>query len=348
MTPRLHRLLFMLAGGLTLLAVACGGSTSASQSSGVTIATVGHTPTTAAVAALEQATPTAAPSATATETAEATATEPPPTETPAATGTVTFSPAQVPQGGWTVVYLTASATSATLHFRDLDYPMLDSGDYWWAIVGVGAFTDPGSYTATITYTPTDGTEATIVSADIPVVHRDYPVVDIELDPAATALLDPSIVNAELAQRASIYSGYTMQRYWDGAFIAPSDAPLSSVYGEARSYNHGPVTDYHRGTDFAGQTGDPVVAAQRGKVVFTGELKVRGNSVIIDHGAGVFTAYHHLSEIDVQQGQMVDAGDFIGKIGATGLVTGPHLHWEVIIRGVEIDGELWIAAGAILP
>src|SRR5207245_2752637 len=100
-------------------------------------------------------------------------------------------------------------------------------------------------------------------------------------------------------------------------------------------------DYHRGTDFTGQTGDPITAAAAGKAVFVGPLKVRGNSVILDHGAGVFTAYHHLSHFDVAQGASVAAGQLLGLIGSTGLVTGPHLHWEVIVRGIEVDGLLWL-------
>jgi murein DD-endopeptidase MepM/ murein hydrolase activator NlpD len=76
--------------------------------------------------------------------------------------------------------------------------------------------------------------------------------------------------------------------------------------------------------------------------------VRGNSVIIDHGGGVFTAYHHLSRIDVTQGQSLAASQQVGLCGSTGLVTGPHLHWEVLVRGVEVDGELWLKGQEIGP
>ena len=92
----------------------------------------------------------------------------------------------------------------------------------------------------------------------------------------------------------------------------------------------------------------MLAAAAGRVVFAGEMKVRGNSVIIDHGMGVFTAYHHFSRIDVQQGAMVTPGQQIGAVGETGLVTGPHLHWEVIVRGVEVDGLLWLQGREIGP
>jgi murein DD-endopeptidase MepM/ murein hydrolase activator NlpD len=102
-----------------------------------------------------------------------------------------------------------------------------------------------------------------------------------------------------------------------------------------------VTSYHTGTDFVGDTGAPITAAAAGRVAFAGELRVRGGSVMIDHGAGVFSAYHHLSRIDMAEGQSVTRGQSVGAMGATGLVTGPHLHWEVVVRGVEVDGGLWL-------
>ena len=153
---------------------------------------------------------------------------------------------------------------------------------------------------------------------------------------------------EINLRASIYSGYTPARLWSGPFVRPNGAALSSQYGEGRSYNGGPVTDYHRGTDFAAQEGAPVVAAARGRVAFTGELQVRGGSIMIDHGAGVFTAYHHLSAIDVSEGQIVNAGARIGAVGSNGLATGPHLHWEVIVRGIEVDGLDWLQGVEVGP
>jgi murein DD-endopeptidase MepM/ murein hydrolase activator NlpD len=131
-------------------------------------------------------------------------------------------------------------------------------------------------------------------------------------------------------------------------LRPSTAAIGDVYGTGRSYNGAPVTDYHRGLDFVSREGDPLTAAAAGRVAFAGELKVRGNSVIVDHGAGVFTAYHHLSRIEVAQGQSIAAGQQVGLCGSTGLVTGPHLHWEVTVRGVEVDGELWLKGQEIGP
>lgn len=218
--------------------------------------------------------------------------------------------------------------------------MLRSGDRSWAIVGVGAFTSPQLYPVNVSYTAPGGGQTSLV-ASLAVLKKDYPVANIELDSQTASLLAPDIIQAELAKRASIYSGYTAQKLWSGRFVRPNAGAYTSNYGEGRSYNGGPVTDYHRGNDFGGEPDSAVVSAAAGRVTFTGELKVRGNSVIVDHGAGVFTAYHHLSRIDATDAQPVTAGQQLGLLGSTGLVTGPHLHWEVVVRGIEVDGRLWL-------
>jgi murein DD-endopeptidase MepM/ murein hydrolase activator NlpD len=169
-----------------------------------------------------------------------------------------------------------------------------------------------------------------------------------LDPVTSRLLAPEIVNAELAQRTSIYATYTPQKLWSGPFLKPSSAAVGDIYGLARSYNHGPVTSYHSGLDFMALEDSYVVAAAGGWVAFSGSLPVRGNSVIIDHGMGVFTGYHHLSDVNVAKGQSVQAGDLIGLSGHTGLASGPHLHWEVLIRGIEVDGLLWLQGRSVGP
>jgi hypothetical protein len=308
-----------------------------------------------ATTALEP-TPSAVPeTATATEVPAAfiqpvlTPTEPPPDPTPTPepsvaipAASIVFDPPQLVLGGAVIVYLNAQANAATLTFGGLQYPMLFDGSRWWAIVGVGAFAETGEAPVTIAYNPTDGSPQTAIESSLPIVYREFPVEYIELDPATSALLDPAIVNNEEALRASIFAGYTTQRLWDGAFLPPADSAISSIYGVGRSYNGAPVSSFHRGTDFAGLAGDPVYAAAAGRVVFARELQVRGNMIIVDHGVGVFTAYGHLSAIGVTEGEMVAARQPIGQIGSTGLVTGPHLHWEVVVRGVEVDGELWLA------
>jgi murein DD-endopeptidase MepM/ murein hydrolase activator NlpD len=272
----------------------------------------------------------------------------PATPTAVATSGITFQPEQLTQGGTTVVYLNETAVSATLTFGGRQYAMSAAGGRWWAVIGIGAFAEPGTAPVSVSYTPSAGAAARTVSKSIAITDHEYPISYITLEPSTAALLAPDIVNNEIAQRASIFSGYTTQKLWNGPFRRPAAGNLSDRYGEARSYNGAPATDYHKGTDFIGNVGDPVNAAAAGRVVFAGELKVRGNTIIVDHGLGVFSAYHHLSAIKVNQGDLVTPGQRIGDIGATGLVTGPHLHFEIIVRGIEVDAEYWLSGVTIGP
>jgi murein DD-endopeptidase MepM/ murein hydrolase activator NlpD len=288
---------------------------------------LGQAPT----ATLEPPSATASP----TLTPEPTATPTPPPQA------LELQPAQIVQGRSAVVVLNRPASAATLTFQGRQYPMLRSGDISWAPVGTGAFTRPGSYPVSVSYTPAGQGGATSVSDSLAVAAGDYRGTSIYLDAQTSALLAADIIQAELNHRAEIYSRYRMERRWSGVFLRPCNAPIGDSYGEARSYNGAPPTDYHRGTDFTGGAGEPVFAAATGEVAFVGPLKVRGNSVIIDHGAGIFTAYHHLFRIDVEADATVIAGRQVGLVGATGLVTGPHLHWEVLVRGIEVDGEEWL-------
>ncbi len=273
---------------------------------------------------------------------------PAPTTTPAPLEPVVFDPPELVQGGHSVVYFNEPATAATVSFGGKQYPMLKDGDRWWAIIGVGAFSSPGLAPVSIAYKATAQAVTESIARSIAIVDREFPVEYITLDPQTASLLAPDIVNKEIARRAAVFAGYTAQRLWSGAFTKPAAGPVSGIYGEGRSYNNGPVTDYHKGTDFVGGIGDDVYAAAAGRVVFVAELQVRGNTVVVDHGAGVMTAYHHLSEFLVSEGQAVTPGQLIARIGSTGLVTGPHLHWEVIVRGVEVDGRLWLTGEDIGP
>ena len=135
------------------------------------------------------------------------------------------------------------------------------------------------------------------------------------------------------------------KFWEGKFIYPSHAPKSSPFGVKRSYNKAPVSSYHKGLDFAGAKGDPVVAPADAEVVVAGYeadgFVVHGNALILDHGHGVTSIYMHLSEIEVKEGDKVKQGQRIGKIGHTGISTGPHLHWGVYLYGTSVEPELFV-------
>ena len=120
-----------------------------------------------------------------------------------------------------------------------------------------------------------------------------------------------------------------------------DESFPSIFGSRRNYNGTGYDSYHSGLDLYGGTGTEITAPARGRVVFTGLLTVRGNTTIVDHGWGIHTAYMHQSEFKVSPGDIVEAGQTIGLVGATGRVTGAHLHWEVWVGGVPVDPLEWV-------
>jgi len=140
--------------------------------------------------------------------------------------------------------------------------------------------------------------------------------------------------ADRATAVAVASHETL-RLWTKPFIHPRESRITSGFGRGREFN-GTVTSRHMGTDFAGATGDPVRAANRGVVRIVGRFYLGGNVIYVDHGAGLTSAYLHLSRQLVAEGDTVHRGEVIGKVGATGRVTGPHLHLIVRYGRVTVD------------
>lgn len=174
-----------------------------------------------------------------------------------------------------------------------------------------------------------------------VVDGGYPREQLFLPPATASLLnDAAAIREEQHLLAIAYGSFTTQRLWQGPWRRPVEGPISDPYGVQRSINGGPYSP-HTGTDLAVDEGTPVLAPAAGRVVLARELHLRGLSVVVDHGAGVISGYHHLAALSVQEGQAVQAGQELGKAGSTGLAGGPHLHWEVVVSGVRVDPMVWL-------
>jgi murein DD-endopeptidase MepM/ murein hydrolase activator NlpD len=143
------------------------------------------------------------------------------------------------------------------------------------------------------------------------------------------------IKAEKKEIRSIYASSSDTRLWYGHFIKPLTSDITSVFGTQRLFN-GALQSYHRGTDFRAKVGTPISASNFGIVRLAKNLFYSGNIVIVDHGKGIFTNYAHLSKINVRAGQQIARDDQIGLSGATGRVSGPHLHWGVKINGAYVD------------
>ena len=128
---------------------------------------------------------------------------------------------------------------------------------------------------------------------------------------------------------------------DAGAPVPEPLNVSGYFGEQRSFNGGPVQGHHGGTDLGYAAGTPVSATNDGIIVLAERVRVRGYCVVIDHGGGVFSLYGHQQSLNVVAGQTISQGDIVGFVGSTGLSTGPHLHWELAVAGVLVDGLRWL-------
>ncbi|AUT01494.1 peptidase [Nostoc sp. CENA543] len=175
-----------------------------------------------------------------------------------------------------------------------------------------------------------------------VSNRKFNVQRITLPPGKSA---SGATEYELNRVAAFKALQTPQKFWNGKFIAPNKGRLSTPYGVRRYYNGKFANDYyHRGLDYAGAAGSPVIAPAAGKVALVGTVsqgfRVHGNVVGVDHGQGVVSIFMHLSRINVKEGDIVKAGQLIGAVGSTGASTGPHLHWGLYVNGQSVDPTSW--------
>jgi len=173
--------------------------------------------------------------------------------------------------------------------------------------------------------------------------RSYPSERIPLDQAMSELRSKpnKRKDAEAAAIWKVYLTFHGGLPWPGGRFLPPvpNAPTSAQFGDIRNYLYsegGTSRDYHRGTDYAVPVGNPVLAPAPGVVVLTADRMLTGHTVVLEHAPGVYSVYFHLSRILVKKGQRVVPGGRLALSGATGLVTGPHLHWEVRVGGVSVD------------
>jgi murein DD-endopeptidase MepM/ murein hydrolase activator NlpD len=224
---------------------------------------------------------------------------------------------------------TGEAGGEPLHLERTD-------DGWYrALVGVPV--EPGdSFAITLGVRRAERTDTIRVS--LPVRPAAYPHEVLTVPPA---FVKPDSISAiriqsEIAQSREVSQrSHQRARLWRGPFLLPRPSRITSRFGTARVYN-GEVQSRHLGTDFAGSVGAPVRAAGRGRVALVADFYLAGRAIYLDHGGGVVTAYFHLSQAEVRQGDLVNAGQLIGRVGQSGRVTGPHLHWVARYGTISVD------------
>jgi murein DD-endopeptidase MepM/ murein hydrolase activator NlpD len=206
-----------------------------------------------------------------------------------------------------------------------------------ALLGIDLEKPAGTYDFTVSAKTAD---ATTVSCRAPIVVKTGKFATERLK-VAPNFVEPNPEQLAKAQEdgkklRELYATITPEKLWQGRFRIPIDgATTGKNFGRRRVLNGKPSSP-HTGVDIPALTGIPVHASQRGRVVLAEELYFSGNTVLIDHGLGVYTLYGHFSEIDVKPGDLVEPGAVIGKVGATGRVTGPHLHWGLTIDRARVN------------
>jgi murein DD-endopeptidase MepM/ murein hydrolase activator NlpD len=262
---------------------------------------------------------------------------------PAPIMSVDVEPERVVQGQTLEVTITSSGSvpvTGEIGDQQLDFNP-SAENLLISLQGIDALTEPGMYDLEFNIWDDQREDRRFsFSQPIRIVDGGYYYDPVLYVPEET--VDSETIQSEDALINSVVTQITDEKYWEGIFQFPSsyiDA-FPSYFGSRRNYNDLGYRWYHTGLDLYGGVGSPVFAPARGKVVYTGLLDVRGNVIYIDHGWGVFSGFLHLSAMEVSVGDWVEPGQQIGLIGATGRVTGPHLHWEIWVGGVPVDPLEW--------
>jgi murein DD-endopeptidase MepM/ murein hydrolase activator NlpD len=218
--------------------------------------------------------------------------------------------------------------------RDLPTFRLDSKT-WQAVLGIDLGVAAGSYPVSFDAL-LEGHEVD-TTVTLAVRKRAFATRTLRVDDAFVNPAAPTVqrIISEAAELARVWEQSAPSRLWSGAFVPPVSGRATGIFG-SRSIINGQARQPHGGTDFLSPTGTPIQAPNSGRVVLARELYFTGNTVVIDHGLGMFSLLAHLSVIDVHAGDSVTAGQIVGQVGATGRVTGPHLHWGVRIGEARVD------------
>ena len=243
-----------------------------------------------------------------------------------------------------IVSINGTMAGEPLHF-------IPAGAATWHAIGAIPVDAPANLTAEVFLEQSSGTVDTIHTPVAPfhpppargTVRRRRLAVSSRFTQPLDSATELRIANENARAKDVGRHSHTTPRLWSAPFLRPRNSRITSRFGSGRVFN-GRVTSSHLGVDFAGKAGAPVVAANRGVVALVDSFFLAGNVVYIDHGGGVVTGYFHLSKTLVSPGDTVARGQRIGLVGATGRVTGPHLHWSARYGALTVDPLGLVALG----
>jgi hypothetical protein len=217
------------------------------------------------------------------------------------------------------------------------YPVVsERANVWEGLVGIDLGVVPDSHRVEITVSK-DGVKVWEDYYELQVLSKKFPTrrITVESKYVSPPQEELDRIRRESKKVAGIFSKSTRERFWDGPFSRPVPGETISGFGK-RSIVNGSPRSPHSGTDFRAGRGTPIMAPNAGKVVLVQDLYFAGGTVVIDHGLGLYSYFAHLSKFHVAEGDYVEKGEVVGEVGATGRVTGPHLHWTVRLAGARVD------------
>jgi len=248
------------------------------------------------------------------------------------------TPLQVKQGGIARVTLKPGVPVSSVlgRFKNKTIPYFEAEKgLYVAVVGVDMDEVPGAIPFITTWqnngkTFTQKNVIEVEAGEFGLQKLTLPKNKVDLDPPTLKRVKHEKGLMKAAFRQSLE-----ERLWKGTFIAPVEGKRQGTFGRRRLINGQPRRS-HTGEDISAPTGTPILAPNAGKVVLVGHFFFNGRSVVIDHGLGLISMYFHLSAVDVAQGDPVKTGDQIGRVGKSGRVTGPHLHWGMRLNDAKVD------------
>ncbi len=247
-----------------------------------------------------------------------------------------LQPKSVRQGQTALVRFPGAAPiDLKIQFGTQNLALWPCGEKTCGMVGVAVDAPVG--TGEVVAEWTENGEAKRAVAPIKVTRGKFRVNKLSVDPSLTRPSEEEKLRIEQDKKdiEAALAAPAQEIFWDKDFVLPTGGGVTSLFGNQRTYN-GEVKSIHFGVDLRANEKTPIHAANAGKVVLARGFFMAGNMVLIDHGFGVFSSYAHLSAIDVAVGARVKKGEKLGMAGATGRVTGPHLHWATRVNGVSVD------------